>query len=164
MIKKFIWIGLLLLLACTPKPPPDENLTASGPGQKPPDLAAFIQHLKTSGLPIGRADIYTAENDPFKRLGRPGQYVGKVVWHDTRFQLPPENFIEWGLWGGTAETFSSAEDLNQWKAKIKKAQDAAPAAPPEYQYEKGLMLVRLGGVLTPDQAKAYEAALNAFQG
>jgi hypothetical protein len=167
-IRTFIFLMLaVVMVACAqraPGPEADDEVTPPAAAQSPPDIGAMINHLKVSGLPIGRVDVYTAENDPFKRLGRPGEYVGKAVFHDTRFPLPPDDFIQWAAWGGTIETFSDAADLEAWKKRIQLAREEDPTALPEYQYEKGLALVRVGTVVTPDQARAYEAAIASFPG
>ena len=155
---------LLVATSCAPRPAEDPDAGFTAPPARAPDIPTMIAHFKATGLPIGRVDIYTAETDPFKRLGRPGEYAGKAIFHDTRFPLPPNDFVQWPQWGGTIETFASAADMQSWKRRIRQAREAVPAAPPEYQYEKGLALVRLGGVLTPDQAKGYEAAVASFPG
>jgi hypothetical protein len=156
----------VVMVACAQRAAnPDEDAGGTSPAtQTVPDIGALVNHLKASGIPIGRVDIYTAENDPFKRLGRPGEYVGKAVFHDTRFPLPPNDFTQWGGWGGTIETFGTTADLESWKNRIRLARERDPTAPPEWQYEKRLALIRMGSVLTPDQAKAYEAAIASFPG
>ena len=157
----------IAMVACAQRTVPEDDTGITSPaaqGQTPPDITALVNHLKASGIPIGRVDIYTAENDPFKRLGRPGEYVGKAVFHDTRFPLPPGDFTQWGAWGGTIETFANSKDLESWKKRIVLARERDPIAPPEWQYEKGLALVRIGNVVTPDQARAYETAIASFPG
>ncbi len=169
VVRNFAVLTLMFAtVACAQRAAEPEGDTGAAstvtPGQAPPDIGALINHLKASGLPLGRVDIYTAENDPFKRLGRPDQYIGKAVFHDTRFPLPPNDFLQWGAWGGTIETFANGDALESWKTIIRQARERDPTAPPEYAYEKGLALVRLGTVFTPEQARAYEAAVASFPG
>src|SRR6266496_5060912 len=44
----------------------------------------ILQGLMPHGLPIGESFTYTADKDVNKLLGRPGQYVGKLNFKDTR--------------------------------------------------------------------------------
>ncbi|MGQ0679474.1 MAG: hypothetical protein ACT4OM_07445 [Actinomycetota bacterium] len=162
---------LVLIPACsTQDDPEDLTIDASDPAQGSSvsvDPNAVLNHLKAAGLPVGRVDAYNAENDPFKLAGRPDRYIAKVVFADTRHNAEPCQKIEvlpWDECGGTIEVFASAGDLSKWKAAIVLAREGTPNAPPEYRYEKDLSLLRLGHVLTPEQAKAYEAAYLNFPG
>lgn len=127
----------------------------------------MIEHLKANQLPIGRVDVYNAETDPLDRLGRPGQYVGKAVFHDTRKELvrqqQEEDVISFQNSGGIVEIFASVADLDGRKRALDVARQQFPAAPPEWQYSNGVILLRLGHVLTPEEAAQYEAALKSFQ-
>ena len=160
---------VVALTACTTRSDP-ENLdivgsdAAGGPAVQV-DPARVIDHLKAAGLPLERVDFYNAENDPFKLAGRPDRYTTKAVFHDTRFNPEACSEIEvlaWDECGGTVESFASASDLRKWTSAIVIAREQTPNAPPEYRYENGLTLLRLGHVLTPDQAQDYEAAFKSF--
>jgi hypothetical protein len=169
MVRSLAFLTLAIaMVACAQRTVPEDDTGVTSPaaqGQTPPDINALINHLKAAGIPIGRVDVYTAESDPFKRLGRPGEYIGKAVFHDTRFPLPPGgDFTQWGGWGGTIETFANNNDLESWKKRITLARERDPTAPPEWQYEKGLALIRVGSVATPDQARVYETAIASFAG
>jgi hypothetical protein len=162
--RRFLLLSALLVVAsaCKAKPVPGGDFVPSP--QAAPDPAAIVNGLKTAGAPIGRIESYNAETDPARLLGRPGQYIGKTVWEDTRYPIKagtPENQL---AWAGTIETFSSASDLKAWKKKIQQLHDMNPTLPPEYQAEKGLALLRMDHVLTPDQAKAYETAFQQSSG
>ena len=173
---KMAWLGLAILMGCTPRvveePGPAITPTAtatsagsdggSGGVVKPEQV---IEALKGSNLPIGRVDVYTEDNDPTRLLGRPRSYIGKAVFHDTRYKLAPDasnNLISWQDWGGTTEIFGNKADLDLGKKKIKRQQERFGQLPPEYQYENGLVLLRLAHVFTPGQAKEYESALKKF--
>lgn len=180
-----VWLALLSLIAligCTPveeTPPPSPTATATGTpatptgsptagatGKKAPAAEQVMEHLKKAGLPIGRTDVYNVDNDPHRLLGRPDSYIGKTVFHDTRYPLKPnaqDQLIEWQNWGGTLEIYEEEADIELAKKKIKAQQERIGSLPPEYQFVKGLVFLRLGHVLTPAQAKEYEAALNSFQ-
>lgn len=131
------------------------------------DPAAVIAHLKAAGMPIGRVDSYNSDNDPFKLAGRPDRYTTKVVFADTRYNesaCKEVKVLAWDECGGTVEVFKNAAELRKWKQSVVLAREQTPNAPPEYRYEKNLSLLRLGYVLTPEQAKAYEAAYASFPG
>ncbi|HEX2054119.1 MAG TPA: hypothetical protein VHJ78_10395 [Actinomycetota bacterium] len=127
----------------------------------------MIEHLKASRLPIGRVDVYNAETDPLKRLGRPGEYIGKAIFQDSRMPLEMQqgsNVISFQNSGGIVETYRSAEELQARKRELDVARQQIPGALPEYNYINGVVLLRLGHVLTPQQAAEYENALKSFQG
>ena len=165
-------LGLLVVclsVACRQEPPPEGDLSLQSPegvsGQV--DAAAVVEHFKAQQLPIGRTDVYNAENDPFKRLGRPGQYVGKALFHDSRMpleKLPNMDVIAFQSSGGIVEIFNNPGDLEDRKSALEQARRQFPQAAPEYQFTNGVILVRLGHVFTPDQAGQYEQALLSFQG
>lgn len=157
-------------VACRQQPPPDDDFTLESPSPgitRQVEAGAVIEHLKAQQLPIGRSDVYNAENDPAKRLGRPGQYVGKAIFQDSRMpleKLQGMDVIAFQSSGGVVETFNNTGDLEDRKKALEAARKQIPQAAPEYQYTNGVILLRLGHILTPDQAKQYEQALASFQG
>lgn len=162
-------------IACRQDAPPTEGdaFTLQSPGNNggtgasDVDPAKVIDHLKANELPIGRVDVYSAENDPSQRLGRPGQYIGKAIFQDSRKPLAlfeGQDVMSFQDSGGVVETFSSVDDLESRKEFLESARKQFPTAPPEYQYTKGAILLRLGHVLTPEEAAQYERALQSFQG
>lgn len=157
--------------ACRQAPEEDDGFNLQTPGAAttgaPVDAGAVVEHLKASNLPIGRVDVYNAETDPVSRLGRPNQYVGKAIFHDTRLPLvlqQGQDVISFQSSGGIVEIFNNQGDLKARIDSLELARKQFPAAFPEYQYSKGVILFRLGHVLTPDQAAGYEAALASYQG
>src|SRR2546421_8416985 len=85
-----IVLALLLTTACggssqsassTPSPTPTPTPHVAHAGQSADQL---LQGLKSHGLPVGVSFTYTAANDLNHLLGRPGQYIGKVNFKDTR--------------------------------------------------------------------------------
>lgn len=59
-------------------------LAGCGETAPPPSAADTVQQLKAQGVPISKVETYTEENDPNKLQGRPGQYVGKANFRDSR--------------------------------------------------------------------------------
>lgn len=96
-------------------------------------------------FPLKDAKTYTAEDDPNKLLGRPGQYLTKVGWK---------------LDGGdaTIEVFRNAEDA---KTRADYVGQIAKSAPMFLQYiyvnPKRSAVLRLPKELTPAKAKDWQA-------
>lgn len=164
-------LALVVMSGCSSSNDPESlDITASEETAESTvkvDPGAVVAYLKAAGLPIGRVDTYNSENDPFKLAGRPDRYTTKVVFADTRFNkdaCEKVKVLAWDECGGTVEVFNNAEELRKWKQSVVLAREQTPNAPPEYRYEKNLSLLRLGYVLTPQQAKEYETAYAAFPG
>ncbi len=111
--------------------------------------------LKAAGAPIGTVTVFTAENDPNKLLGRPGQYVAKFNFVDTRLEQPKGEIV-----GGTIESFSNGDDLQRRLEYVKGISQSSPMFV-EYEYTNGLMLLRLSGDLTPEQAEEYDSVFQS---
>lgn len=159
-----------LAVACRPKAPSGDEFDLATPGAAASgqiDAGKVVEHLKNAKMPIGRVDVYNAETDPVKRLGRPGQYIGKANFQDSRLPLvlqQGQDVISFQNSGGIVEVFASTADLQERIKALDLARQQFPAAFPEYQYSNGVVLLRLGHVLTPEQAAGYEVALASFQG
>lgn len=120
--------------------------------------AAVVDAFKAAGLPVENVVSYTAESDPNKLLGRSGQYVEKLNWRDPRANTRPgpngTPVPAQGDEGGTVERFANLAD-----AKTRREYVEALAKQPmfaQYVYQRGVLVVRVAGALTPDQAAAYE--------
>ena len=130
-------------------------LTACGSAaapQAPPAADAVVAQLKASGIPIGQTVALTAETDPNKLLGRPGQYTSKATFADTRLPATAAPSLDAG---GSVETFASQADAVARFDYLKRV-TAGNGALAEYDYMHGQALLRLSHMLTPDQAIAYE--------
>lgn len=153
-------IATLLVVACGSGPvgaPPPAKVTPS-PSTPPPDPAAVIAALKAGGIPIGESIVYTADTDPNKLLGRPGQYVGKASFNDTRLPASPTWDIQGG---GSIETFRRTTDLHTRTRYIETITQSSPLFA-EYDYSHGLILLRVSHDLDPTQAEAYRTALDSI--
>jgi hypothetical protein len=142
-----VWLLLLMLVACGGGSP--------ATAQPPLDANAVVDKLSTAGLPIGDRMTYTAANDTNQLLGRPGQYVSKTSFRDTRItdQSADVSLDD----GGSVETFATADDAKRRFDYI----DGISKSPlfAEYHWLRGTTLLRVSHKLTPDQAKEYETAL-----
>ncbi len=114
--------------------------------------------LRAAGLPVGKIKVYTASNDGTRLLGRPGQYTGKVNFRDTRIKDGGAGFAVSS--GGSIEIFATRADAKR-RADFVSAifESASPSIPSEYDYLVGNAFLRLSHVLTPTQARKYEAVL-----
>jgi hypothetical protein len=101
--------------------------------------------------------IFDAETDPNHLLGRPGQYIAKAVFWDARI-----GDVERGPEAGTVEIFRSNRDLLDRMKYIEEIGRKLPFLL-QYQYRKGLALLRLSKKFTPAQAQEYEHALKKFK-
>lgn len=118
--------------------------------------ASVINGFKKAGLPIGKFEIYTESTDPNKLLGRPGQYMGKANWEDTRIQQDSTTEIK----GGTVEIFDNEASL----IKRKEYLEAFIQNPMflQYMYIHKNVIVRIEKEIAPSQALEYFKALNTL--
>jgi hypothetical protein len=117
--------------------------------------------LMRAGLPLTSVTAYTAADDPNHLLGRPGQYISKTEFADTRIHGQTANSI---ASGGSVEVFPTANEATAWARYIQRIVQAAPVLGVEYDYVVGGMLLRLSGQLTPKEASEYASALAKITG
>ncbi|WP_156934829.1 thermonuclease family protein [Pseudonocardia spinosispora] len=134
------------LSGCAGDPPP---LTAEQVTQQ---LAAQV---KTSTL----TRVYTAESDPNKLLGRPGGYLSKTAFTDSRAETSSSGALPDAITnGGSVEVFADEEGATTRRDYLQGIGKRAPILG-EYDYQNGAVLLRVSRNLTPQQAAEYEAAL-----
>jgi hypothetical protein len=145
----------ILMTACGPTAPatptvmPDLN-----------DASAVLEFLKARGLPIGETLVYTTETDMNELLGRPGGYMSKVAWRDTR--VPAGDQINVGA-GGGVEFYADAAGARQRGEYVAKLAMKSPQFT-EYTMVQGRIVLRLSKALTPAQAEEYRAVLADLPG
>ena len=122
----------------------------------------ILQELKAHGLPIGASFTYTADNDANKLLGRPGQYIGKVNFKDTRIASTDQGVNISVRDGGSIEVFATTTDAQHRFAYIQAISTSGNALFAEYEYLDGVAILRISSQLTPTQASAYKAALKTI--
>lgn len=144
-----------LLASCSTSSPAPAAATA------PPASAEQVVATLTSKIPtVKLVKTYTAEDDPNHLLGRPNGYTSKTAFADSRvpadqLQGTPDDSTDRG---GSVEVFSDAVGAKARADYIQTVTKSLPAAA-EYDYQAGGVLVRVSHLLTPDQAKGYEAAI-----
>ncbi|OLZ44588.1 hypothetical protein BS329_36295 [Amycolatopsis coloradensis] len=119
---------------------------------------------KTLGEKIASVKLiktYTPEDDPNHLLGRPNGYTSKTAFSDSRVKQSDVEYLGSDAVerGGSVEVFGDEAGA---KARMKFIQTVSKSLPSvgEYDYVNGAVLVRVSRLLTPDQAKEYETALN----
>jgi hypothetical protein len=166
--------GCLTLAACGGSDQPSaasgatrsSSTTASTTGAAAPsssavmDAAAVLAKLKSAGLPITDSATVTEANDGNHLLGRPGQYVSKVAFADSRVGTPIDQADPGNDAGGSIEVFANASDAQARSDYIQQVlEKLGPMAGTEYHYLSGPVLVRVTGDLPPSAAKEYETAV-----
>jgi hypothetical protein len=137
---------------------------ADHPGRDQSSASAVIAQLKSAGAPVDSVQELTVENDPNELLGRPGQYVGKALFHDSRLPSPKDSLhpdlLDTDV-GGSVEIFASPEDAER-RARYVRAFTEGSGVFAEYNYLRDTIFVRVTKKLTPDQAAIYDRALGSL--
>jgi hypothetical protein len=121
--------------------------------------ADVVQALATGGLPIAEVLVYDAATDPEALLGRPGQYIAKASWRDSRIGEAATGVSQTGIAaGGTVEVFASEADRAARERHIAEVTGVSPLLA-EYRYSRGLIILRVSRFLAPDEAAEYGAGL-----
>jgi len=103
--------------------------------------ADVIKAIRELGVPVTDVATLSAETDPDRQLGKPGQYTQKAVWSETGMgALDPKKPA------GTVEVYASAEEA---------ARHRRPSTPTTISYQIGNVVVVVDGALTPRRAAAY---------
>ncbi|MFJ6137620.1 hypothetical protein [Kitasatospora sp. NPDC092286] len=124
-----------------------------------PAAAAFTAVAKA--VPTAKlGKTVTAEDDPNHLLGRPGQYTSKVTFTDSRIKDADVEGQDEGavVRGGAVEVFAADADAKARAEYIQGIVKSMPAAM-EYDYVHGPVLIRVSKILTPAQAKEFQAAI-----
>lgn len=123
---------------------------------KPPEVDDVIDAIVTEGIDLLDWTIFDAESDPNHLLGRPGQYVAKASFWDSRIGDPERDDAS-----GTIEIFRAERDLLRRMRYVEEIGQRMPMLL-QYQFRKGLILVRLDKRFTPAQAREYEQVLKSI--
>lgn len=170
--------AMALLVACGGVDEPEGAPTRAQPGDtsaatspsKTMTAAAVLEGLKAAVPTITKTIVYTAEDDPNTRLGRPGQYTSKAGFHDSR--VPAEELEFEGepfavRRGGDIEVFPDEEGAKVRADYIDNLVNQSGGGlflDPEYIYRRGKVLLRVSGALSPTIAAEYEKAFATVVG
>lgn len=114
-----------------------------------------VERFKKLNMPIGEVIVYNEETCPNDLLGRPGQYIGKADWEDTRV----EQFGD-SLTGGTVEVFDNQNSSLKRKEYLEPFLEEAMFL--QYLFVHKNVIVRIDKELTPTQADEYKDALESL--
>ncbi|MFF3940378.1 hypothetical protein [Streptomyces phaeofaciens] len=107
--------------------------------------------------------VYTEADDPNHLLGRPGGYTSKAAFSDSRVSSADVEGVDKDAVerGGSVEVFKTE---NEAKSRAKYLETIAKSMPiaTEYHYIAGGILVRVSHLLTPTQARDYEAGAKSL--
>ena len=136
---------------------------SSAPAHDGQTALQIVQTLKAHGMPIDQVYAYTDVTDLNHLLGRPGQYISKVEFSDTRIpsigdQGANLNIID----GGSVEVFTTVTDAQKRFEYLQAISKSGVALFAEYEYLDGITILRLSMKLTPAQAAAYKTAFLAL--
>lgn len=169
-------VAAVVLTGCSSTPAPD------APASGAPSASTAASHQPAATKPAGPLDakafttelgkkiptvkttlVYTEESDPNHLLGRPGSYTSKTAFSDSRVKAADVEGLRSDAIerGGSVEVFGTAAEAHARAEYIGRIGTALPAAV-EYDYVSGTALVRVSRLLTPTQARAYEAAAKAL--
>lgn len=123
----------------------------------PQDAKSIVDSLVDAAYPIDNIIVYTEETDTNNLLGRPGGYLSKVSFADTRC----EQYDSDSPVGGTVEVFDKKADCDKRKEYIEEIAESMPMFQ-QYIYQYDNALVRFDTELTPSQAEEYNKALAAL--
>ena len=121
-----------------------------------------LAQLQASNIPIGETYIYSASNDPSHLLGTPGQYVGGIVFQDQRLPKHEHGSDITIVDGGEIEVFASQADVTYTQKYMRAISQDNAMFFNEYDYWRGIVLLRVSTQLDPTEAHAYAAAFNAL--
>jgi hypothetical protein len=147
-------------------PSPSATVTGEPTSSPSPEPAvrdftaeSFLQAMKRADLPVGATVVFDRRTDPNGLLGRPGGYVEKASWADTRvecFSEPPDYDC-----GGDIEVFDDEADLRE-RWQYLQGFATAPLIGGFYMWKSDFALVRVGFDLTRARANEYEIFLETF--
>ncbi len=94
-------------------------------------------------------------------MGRPGQYIGKLNFKDTRVSSSDAGVNIGVPDGGSIEVFANTTDAKHRFTYIQAISTSGAAIFAEYEYLDGDAILRISPQLSPSQAVQYKAAFEA---
>lgn len=150
-------LGVFFLAACGQSNDTVSNIPDTAQSETPKaalDAAAVANGLKVAGLPIEGINALTEATDSNNMMGRPGGYTSKAFFFDKRHEGEGNEPAE----QNTIEVFASEQDATTRREYIEGVTKGMPFLT-QYMIQSGTTLLRLDKVITPTEAKEYEAAL-----
>lgn len=124
---------------------------------KIPSSEGILNELKAKNANLIGIDVFNSSTDPNRKLGRPGYYISKADFADSRVEQIGEY-----LCGGTIETFSSESDCKNRTNYLSSLNNPSYGiiALNQYIYSYKKVLFRVEYDLTPEQAEEYHQQMN----
>lgn len=124
-----------------------------------PDSQNLAEQIKAANSNVGEIEAFDESTDPNGNLGRPGEYISKADFEDTRLDQYGEYYT-----GGTIETFENESDCDNRYEYLKTMQDSSLGAfgLNQYMYKYDKAIFRIEYDLTPDQAEEYHAQIDTI--
>jgi hypothetical protein len=138
----------------SPSPTPAATATPAPQSAPAPPLAAadLVAAMRQQGLPIGAQQAVTPA------AGAAVPFLSAESFQDTRLPVSGDPFSV--INGGAVEVYASAQDAAQRMQELALIARAVPDAA-EYDFQRGVVVLRLSRHLAQQDAQAYEAALAA---
>ncbi|MFJ5923839.1 hypothetical protein ACIQF6_14700 [Kitasatospora sp. NPDC092948] len=148
--------------AAVPTPSSSSAAAQQPAAAAPRDAKAAVTALTAAVPSIKAVKTYSADDDPNHLLGRPNQYISKTAFADSRIkaedvEMEDEDSV---ARGGSIEIFATPADAQARVDYIAGIIKQMPAFT-EYDYVHGAEVLRVSKLLTPEQAKQLQAALQA---
>ncbi len=175
-MKKVLVLSIFLLLLVILAACGDSNSNSSsevisdevveeGAVQIPKTAEEMLTALMEKNENVTDILVWNEENDPNSLLGRPGNYIGKADFSDTRVEEIATNDEEkllFGLEGGTIEVFKSKSDCDKRYEYLKQLSEAGLGAigPNQYMYKYDLVLFRVSYKVPPTGADEYKKQMD----
>lgn len=123
------------------------------------DSQSLAEQIKAANSNVGEIEAFDESTDPNGNLGRPGEYISKADFEDTRLEQYGEYLV-----GGTIETFENESDCNDRYEYLKTLQDSSLGmlALDQYMYKYDKAIFRIEYDLTPDQAEEYHEQIDTI--
>lgn len=122
-----------------------------------PSSKELLEQLQEKNSNLSEIEEFTSETDPNGKLGKPGYYISKADFSDSRVEQIGEY-----LCGGTIETFSSEKDCESRADYLNGLNDPDLGAfgLNQYVYQYDCVLFRVSYDLTPEQAEEYHVQMD----
>src|SRR5688572_23492802 len=111
--------------------------TTVAKAQNTPTALSVIDGFMEAGIPIIALHVFDETTDPLHLLGRPGQYIEMVAWHDDRRTIVAETSPA----TGSIERFATRADMER-RLNTLRALDGTFLSP-YYRFTHGLMILRI---------------------
>ena len=120
------------------------------------DATASAKKIQDQVASVTKVVTITEDNDPNNEIGRPGGYTSAAVIYENSVECVGKDVrVDCGA---KIEVFESPADAKARAAYIQGLTKSMPIIGKEYNYLRGVALLRVAGDVKPSVAKKYHAA------